>query len=339
MLDATQGILGLCSSSNGRHHKSKRRRRHTLKKANERWQHILDTIQSKGRTYSASALDPGVSILLLESSEDADAALQPLLDESPAFVAFDLEYGNSPRHVRRQRNMNPNSEQHRQAHVDLIQIAFGATVYLVHLAAFGASHTNMPNVLRRILESPSIRKVANNIRGDASRLYSSHALNLSNCVDLSYVARHTDPSRWPLTLTPTLTPTSSPFFFSSPFLQRIHTPRFFQRLRTPRYWLRPPNYVPDNTRPLGRLAFVYTGRVLVKDSALEDWGREGMTGRMVEYAADDAHATLVIYSTLSAMPSFNVVSPHRYSFDMVEGRPYHIGIAPRKLWRADNEVE
>jgi len=256
--------------------------------------------------YSASSVDPTISILLLKTAEDTNAALQPLLDANPPFVAFDLEYGHPAKKL--------DNEQPCQPEVDLIQIAFGSQVFLIHLAAFGMSHTTLPIVLRKILESPMIRKVANNIRGDAARLFASHAINLLNCADLSYVARHVDPARWPLKVSTT------------------------QRLRIPRYWFRAPNYIPDNTRSLDRLTFVYTRRILSKDATLENWHDGTLTRRMQEYAADDAHATLTVCTVLAAMPSFGDIVFHRYAFDMFEGRPYHAGVSPRKAWRADNEV-
>lgn len=54
---------------------------------------------------------------------------------------------------------------------------------------------------------------------------------------------------------------------------------------------------------------------------------------------EDVHPTLVAYTTLAAMPSFTDVVFHRYVFDVFEGRPWHIGIRPRKAWGADNDVD
>jgi len=96
------------------------------------------------------------------------------------------------------------------------------------------------------------------------------------------------------------------------------------RLRKPRYWLRAPTSesVPDNTRSLDRLVFVYTHRILVKAAPLENWHEETLMGRMRE-----------------SMPSFADVVFHRNALDMVEGRPYHIGVSfPLKACKADNEV-
>jgi len=166
--------------------------------------------------------------------------------------------------------------------------------------------------LRKILEPPAIRRVTNNIRGHAARLSASHAINLLNCAELSYVARHVDPARWPLKISTT------------------------QRLRKPRYWLRAPNDVPDNTRSLDRPTFVYTRHILVKDATLKNRHEGSLTRRMQEYAADDAHPTVTVFT---AMPSCAYVTFHWYVFDTVEGRPYHIDISsPRKAWKADNEM-
>jgi len=59
---------------------------------------------------------------------------------------------------------------------------------------------------------------------------------------------------------------------------------------------------------------------------------------MQEYAADDVHATLVAYAALAALPSFANIVFHWYAFDMVESRPYHIGISSHKVWKTDNGI-
>lgn len=80
--------------------------------------------------YDMSSIDHTIYILLTYSktAEDTNASLQPLLYANPPFVAFDPEYGHSPK---KQDDGKPS-----QPEVDLIQIASDSQVFLIHITAF-----------------------------------------------------------------------------------------------------------------------------------------------------------------------------------------------------------
>ncbi len=80
--------------------------------------------------YSASSVDPTVSILLLKTVDDYNEALQPLPDGNPPFIVFDLEYGRPPK--------KQDDGKSSQLEVDLTQIASSSQVFLV---AFRMSHS------------------------------------------------------------------------------------------------------------------------------------------------------------------------------------------------------
>ncbi len=85
----------------------------------EKWQCLLDWLCKRG-SYDFRIIDCQVRVVVLNSLDIAEAALQRILDDEPPYLAFDLE-------------ANPEDA----GRVDLVQMAYGNEIYILHLSPLG----------------------------------------------------------------------------------------------------------------------------------------------------------------------------------------------------------
>ncbi|OCH92730.1 hypothetical protein OBBRIDRAFT_833249 [Obba rivulosa] len=80
----------------------------------------------------------------------------------------------------------------KKAKVALIQLAYKNTVWLIHISKMGGP----PELLKNILEDPTIVKTGVGIQFDCKKLWQDWKVNVRNVVDLSLLARSADNKRW-----------------------------------------------------------------------------------------------------------------------------------------------
>ncbi|KAH8120578.1 ribonuclease H-like domain-containing protein [Phellopilus nigrolimitatus] len=132
--------------------------------------------------YSYAERFPRALLLYIRDHEEADRALDGLLAAAaPRVVGFDLEWRPS---------FTPGSPKHPVA---LVQIATPETILLLQVSAMKM----FPSKLIDFLDDENIIKAGVNILGDCQNLYRDFAVSTRSCVELSYLARCVDGTRWP----------------------------------------------------------------------------------------------------------------------------------------------
>ncbi|CAE6462372.1 unnamed protein product [Rhizoctonia solani] len=119
---------------------------------------------------------PGTEVKYLRTTKEVNAALESV--EGP--FGFDIEW--KPSFVKGMP----------EAPIALLQLARPDQIFLIQLTAM----KRFPSRLRDILENYEIVKAGVGIAGDAKKLWKDHGVSLLGAVELSKLARVSDPSRW-----------------------------------------------------------------------------------------------------------------------------------------------
>ncbi|CAE6432427.1 unnamed protein product [Rhizoctonia solani] len=119
---------------------------------------------------------PGTKVKYLRTEKEVNVALESV--KGP--LGFDVEW--RPSFVRGMP----------EAPIALLQLARPDQIFLIQLTAM----RKFPQVLRDILEDYEIIKAGVGIEGDAKKLWRDYGVSLLGAVELSKLARVSDPSRW-----------------------------------------------------------------------------------------------------------------------------------------------
>ncbi|CAE6516604.1 unnamed protein product [Rhizoctonia solani] len=119
---------------------------------------------------------PGTEVKYLRTTKEVNAALESV--EGP--FGFDIEW--KPSFVKGMP----------EAPIALLQLARPDQIFLIQLTAM----KRFPSRLRDILENYEIVKAGVGIAGDAKKLWKDYGVSLLGAVELSKLARVSDPSRW-----------------------------------------------------------------------------------------------------------------------------------------------
>ncbi|GAB1517421.1 hypothetical protein RhiTH_000469 [Rhizoctonia solani] len=119
---------------------------------------------------------PGTEVKYLRTTGEVDEALQSV--KGP--FGFDIEW--RPSFARGMR----------EAPIALLQLARPDQIFLIQLSGM----RKFPKILQNILEDYKIIKAGVGISGDAKKLWRDCGVSLLGAVELSKLARVSDPSRW-----------------------------------------------------------------------------------------------------------------------------------------------
>ncbi|KAF2642971.1 ribonuclease H-like protein [Massarina eburnea CBS 473.64] len=155
----------------------------------------------------------------------------------------------------------------------LIQIASESNIGLFHIAVHEGDTVDelIAPSLRRIIESPRIRKIGQSIMGDGSRIKDHFGLAPQNLVELSYLHR----------------------------LIRARTPRGRDRLKT--------YYVKGGLAYMVQTHF--PGLRLMKDKGMHAGWMEPLSEKHRMYAADDAYASVMLFHKMNSLRQEMTPSP------------------------------
>lgn len=134
----------------------------------------LKSLSSRERSAVSSHRVPHLHLLRTEA--EANVALRKV--QAGEALSFDMEWSHNTRH-------QPNR-------TDVIQIASVSDIYVVQVSLIGS----VPEQLVRIICDESVIKSGVAISSDATKLYKDYGHRLSNCVELSAVARVADEEVW-----------------------------------------------------------------------------------------------------------------------------------------------
>ncbi|KAI5124433.1 hypothetical protein M0805_008317 [Coniferiporia weirii] len=212
-------------------------------------------------SYAARPGTPA-TVVYIKDHVTANEELEQLLvhgDNGMRIAGFDLEW--RPTFV----SGGPDNP------VAVVQISMGQKILLLQVKAM----EKFPHKLASFLNDKNIIKAGVNISGDAQRLYRDYSVSMHSCLELSYLARCVDRSRWP-----------------GPARDFIG---------------------------LARLVHAYENCSVSKGKTqMSNWENE-LTKKQQEYAANDAHAAMVLCTGL--LKRARNIDRSLYTFNMLHGAP------------------